>query len=81
MLQRNMFVACSLDHDFQYSSKGIILNKILGTIPMEARFQSRVFPYNVFLDELLVSEEDLLAGEDGGLGPGGVGPGAGLYCS
>ena len=36
---------------------------------MEAHFQTRVFPYNVFLDELLVSEEDLLAGEDGGLGP------------
>lgn len=35
-------------------------------------------PYDVVLDELLVAEEDLLSAEDGGLGPGGVGPGAGV---
>lgn len=36
-------------------------------------------PYNVVLDELLVAQEDLLAAEDGGLGPGLEGSGAGVH--
>ena len=34
--------------------------------------------YNVILDELLVAQEDLLPAEDGGLGPGVEGSGAGV---
>lgn len=36
-------------------------------------------PYNVVLDDLLVAQEDLLAAEDGGLGPGLEGSGAGVH--
>lgn len=36
-------------------------------------------PYNVVLDELLVAQEDLLPAEDGGLGPGAKGSGAGVH--
>lgn len=39
----------------------------------------RAFPYNVILDELLVTQEDLLPAEDGGLGPGVEGSGAGVH--
>lgn len=37
------------------------------------------FPYNVILDELLIAQEDLLPAEDGGLGPGLEGSGAGVH--
>lgn len=37
------------------------------------------FPYNIILDELLVAQKDLLPGEDGGLGPGLEGSGAGVH--
>lgn len=37
------------------------------------------FPYNVVFDELLIAQEDLLPAEDGGLGPGVEGSGAGVH--
>lgn len=40
--------------------------------------KKKTFPYNVILDELLVAQENLLPAEDGGLGPGLEGSGAGV---
>lgn len=41
--------------------------------------REEVFLYNVIFDELLIAQEDLLPAEDGGLGPGVEGSGAGVH--
>lgn len=44
----------------------------------QTNFLRNKMSYNIILDELLVAQEDLLPAEDGGLGPGLEGSGAGV---